>query len=226
MSEGKISKYLLYAMGEILLVVIGILIAVNINNWNEDRKNRITEQQLLGELKENLETNLSRLKIDLVLEQRTIDAVDLVVNHIDQRRPYYDSMDVHFGHAFYAPDIVLSTSAFESIKSKGFDIIKSDTLRKSILYLFDVSYAHMLSETIRLENQFWPASILPLTHKYFRKSPNGDSKPVNYEALLNDPVYTNTIIDRKAFRMLALKLKTSSIGHTASTIDLINQVLK
>lgn len=226
MAENKTGRYIMYAIGEIALVVIGILIAVSINNWNEDRKNRITERQLLGELKENLQINLLRLERDLILEKRTIGAVDLVVNHIDQRKPYHDSLDIHFGHAFYAPDIVLAVSAFESIKSKGFDIIQSDSLRKSIIDLFDVSYALMISETVRLENQFWPASILPLTHKHFRKSPNGDSKPVDYQALLNDPVYTNTIIDRKAFRMLAIRLKTGAIKQTQSTMSLINQALK
>ena len=41
--ENKTSKYLKYAIGEIVLVVIGILIALQINNWNEDRKARVKE---------------------------------------------------------------------------------------------------------------------------------------------------------------------------------------
>lgn len=47
---GNTSRYLKYAVGEIVLVVIGILIAVNINNWNEERKNKITRETLLLEL--------------------------------------------------------------------------------------------------------------------------------------------------------------------------------
>ena len=43
LSENKTSKYFKYAFGEIILVVIGILIALQINNWNENRKNKITE---------------------------------------------------------------------------------------------------------------------------------------------------------------------------------------
>lgn len=43
MSENKTGKYFKYAVGEIILVVIGILIALQINNWNENRKNKITE---------------------------------------------------------------------------------------------------------------------------------------------------------------------------------------
>jgi hypothetical protein len=38
LSENKLSKYLLYAIGEIMLVMIGILLALSINNWNENKK--------------------------------------------------------------------------------------------------------------------------------------------------------------------------------------------
>ena len=41
LSENKFSKYLIYAIGEIILVVIGILIALQINNWNESEKNQV-----------------------------------------------------------------------------------------------------------------------------------------------------------------------------------------
>lgn len=61
LSEGKTGKYLKYAFGEIILVVIGILIALQINNWNENRKNRLLEQQLLQALLIEFETNLVNL---------------------------------------------------------------------------------------------------------------------------------------------------------------------
>jgi len=54
LAEGKTSKYLKYAIGEIILVVIGILIALQINNWNENRKANIEEQRILETLYENL----------------------------------------------------------------------------------------------------------------------------------------------------------------------------
>ena len=51
LSESKFSKYLIYAIGEILLVVIGILLALQINNWNENRKNSILEKSYIKELR-------------------------------------------------------------------------------------------------------------------------------------------------------------------------------
>jgi len=50
MSTNQTRKYFKYALGEILLVVIGILIALQINNWNEVRKERLKEQELLIQL--------------------------------------------------------------------------------------------------------------------------------------------------------------------------------
>jgi hypothetical protein len=56
-----VSKYLLYAFGEIVLVVIGILIALQINNWNESRKASIREANFLSDLLGNLEKDEAKL---------------------------------------------------------------------------------------------------------------------------------------------------------------------
>ena len=60
--ENKTGKYFKYAIGEIILVVVGILIALQINNWNEERKDRIKEQAILMQLQEDYEANLAQLE--------------------------------------------------------------------------------------------------------------------------------------------------------------------
>ena len=59
LSDNKFRKYLVYAIGEILLVVIGILIALQVNNWNEYNKERILEIEILEEIRENLLKDLA-----------------------------------------------------------------------------------------------------------------------------------------------------------------------
>lgn len=54
LTENKFTKYLLYAIGEIVLVVIGILIALSINNWNENKKTKAKEVNVLEEIKRSL----------------------------------------------------------------------------------------------------------------------------------------------------------------------------
>ena len=60
--DNKPLKYLRYAIGEILLVVIGILIALSINNWNESQKMNKWEQRFLIDLKSELKSNLIQLE--------------------------------------------------------------------------------------------------------------------------------------------------------------------
>ena len=67
LTENKFGKYLTYAIGEIILVVIGILIALSINNWNENRKNSIEEKAILENLLENL--NLSKIQSEQLISE-------------------------------------------------------------------------------------------------------------------------------------------------------------
>jgi len=62
MAENKFSKYLLYAIGEIALVVIGILIALSINNWNTERKERLLEQTYYYKILEDINQDIKQLE--------------------------------------------------------------------------------------------------------------------------------------------------------------------
>lgn len=222
--KGNLKKYLLYAFGEIFLVMVGILLALQVNNWNENKKDRNTEAKLLIELKENLKSNLTKLQDDIQTELRSIKSIELVVDHIQKRNGYHDSLDIYFQKALFSPDIVLSTSGYEAIRSKGFEIVDNDTLRNSIIELYDVIYEDLLSETVRLEDQFWPTSVLPAIHKHFMFLESG-AKPVDYNSLLDDKKYVNMILHRKHFRKQAFKMKTESLSHTAYIISLIEDEL-
>ena len=68
--ENKVSKYILYAIGEIILVVIGILIALQINTWNQNRLANIEERTVLKNLHTEFLQNKQTLK-DALAENRT-----------------------------------------------------------------------------------------------------------------------------------------------------------
>ena len=71
--ENKTGKYLKYAIGEIILVVIGILIALSINNWNEKRKDRIEEQTLYKSLVSSLESDLKDVNEKILIVNRALN---------------------------------------------------------------------------------------------------------------------------------------------------------
>ena len=72
-------KYLRYAVGEIVLVVIGILIALQVNNWNEYRKEKVEEKKILLSLHNEISNNLESLQV-LVIPTPFVGFVILVLN--------------------------------------------------------------------------------------------------------------------------------------------------
>ncbi|NNK81435.1 MAG: hypothetical protein HKO93_08040, partial [Flavobacteriales bacterium] len=83
LSENRLGKYLIYAVGEIILVVIGILIALQINNWNEDRKERAEEQVVLAQLHKEFKNNLAQLDEKIGIRNSIIQASSQLNSYID-----------------------------------------------------------------------------------------------------------------------------------------------
>ncbi len=69
MKKEGVLKYVAYALGEILLVVIGILIAVSLNNWNEDVKDHKELENILSMIKKDLKNDIKEAKEIIVFEQ-------------------------------------------------------------------------------------------------------------------------------------------------------------
>ena len=80
LSEGKTGKYLKYAIGEILLVVIGILIAIQINEWNNNRIQKESDYQLIGALIADLKLKDQEILSDLKFAASVIEDTDNIID--------------------------------------------------------------------------------------------------------------------------------------------------
>lgn len=83
LAEGKMAKYLKYAIGEILLVMIGILLALQVNNWNQNRKDRIEEQLLLKQLQTEFKSNLGQLDEKIAIREEIMNSASNLLSYID-----------------------------------------------------------------------------------------------------------------------------------------------
>ena len=83
LNKGKTSKYLKYATGEIILVVIGILIAIQINNWNENRKQEEKLQNYLINLKEALTNDITNLESTIAFNKTRLKGIFYILEHSD-----------------------------------------------------------------------------------------------------------------------------------------------
>ncbi len=84
LSEGRFSKYLIYALGEILLVVIGILIALQINTWNESRKAHQLGQEYLKGIKSDLTNDFILLDSVLTLYANDVSLINSIDNEFER----------------------------------------------------------------------------------------------------------------------------------------------
>ena len=137
--ENKTGKYLKYAFGEIVLVVIGILIALQINNWNEDYKNSKKEKGYLINLQQDLiadSLRLTELKIDLeqaVKSKRWFEKIEEGQNIAN------DSLIFHINNQLdFINDFVPNSSTFDELKnSNGLNLISNPQLKRQIVTLYN-----------------------------------------------------------------------------------------
>ena len=86
LTENKFSNYLLYSVGEIILVVVGILIALQINNWNQDRIAHKETEVLLSNLKLEVEENIKDLKAQQNVLKVRKDWADFILKSLDDQK--------------------------------------------------------------------------------------------------------------------------------------------
>lgn len=148
LSQNQVTRYLVYALGEIFLVVIGILIALQINNWNENQKNKATEQKLLKELKDDLSETLRDLKTDIVIASDHLAMSDSLYSSLYLKGETPEAITIGFWFLYKRGSLFAKISSYESIKNAGIDLIQDDELRIQITKFYEMD----LMRIINLEN--------------------------------------------------------------------------
>ena len=140
----KVRTYILYAIGEILLVVIGILIALQVNNWNEDRKKVSVKETLIESLIVDLEQDGTQLARAIEVHQRYLDNRLKLKEILEREQATVDTLE-----SILSKQEIISTesrvkynrSAFESIYSTGnAELFDPELLRR-------ISELHELQDT-------------------------------------------------------------------------------
>jgi small-conductance mechanosensitive channel len=202
MEKNNNGKYIKYAIGEIVLVVVGILIALSISNWNEMRKQAREELKVLSEIQSNL--NQSRKEIEDVLFQNETHLRKYIslLNHIEQKLPYSVELDSTFNRITSWASPYLTYTAYESLKSRGSELVKNDSLRKQIAKMYENEMTYLMNDWDKSEWRNSESVVLPYYAKHFAENLDEvTTKPNNYDALIDDVEFTNllriTIVIRK-----------------------------
>ncbi len=148
LSKNKLSKYVFYALGEIILIVIGILVALQINNWNEDLKNKIAEAEFYCKILEDFE--LDRQNITRLYEEseNKITLSKQLLIELSQKNKEKSYLIDAYAKAVRTNAFVPSKVAITDIISSGkLNLITNDSIKNNLIRY----YAELDNLLIQLE---------------------------------------------------------------------------
>jgi hypothetical protein len=152
LTQNKFSKYLLYAIGEIILVVIGILIALQINNWNEKQKDLAKEQTILKQLYSEYQSNLVQLDEKVLMRNEGLEASNNLLHQID--------------HPELINEEALYNSFWKLVRDPTFDPIKNDIVGSENLRL--IRNEELVRILSNWSSEVYQVQELELEYKKFR----------------------------------------------------------
>ena len=131
--DDKPLKYVRYAIGEIVLVVLGILIALQINNWNEDRKAQKQETAIIKQMRVEFESNLKQLDEKIRSKQELMNSAIQLFKYVDEPSlRNKDSINYHLGRTI--PYSTFDPIVNDLASSGNLRLIRNDTLKQLLSF--------------------------------------------------------------------------------------------
>jgi len=207
------------AAGELVLIVVGILIALAISDWNDRRIQTQDEQALLGEVRTTLQADMGVLEIRLKQMSKAAAKMEQLAEILTTSSPYEPSMDHLFGAAYGMWMTNLNTAIYDTLKSIGLQTVSNSELRLGIARVFDSHYdgiqaGHEIDRGVIID------VMRPYYLQHFRNLKfNESATPIDYENIVMDPYFKNIVEYRLAV------LDSNQIASYTAAIDEMRRVL-
>jgi Family of unknown function (DUF6090) len=181
LNEGKTTRYFKYAVGEIVLVMIGILLALQVNNWNEDRKRSKLETSLLLQLSRDIAEDTLNLNFEFNRFLKIEENAEFLKEALNSDRPYDKKIDTAFAVISTLNIRESNYLTYDKIKDLGMNIISNDSLRYYLSRYYENSL-HLKNVELYYEvDKYFRTTIYP---KYFKTYKFGrEAIPADYQLL-------------------------------------------
>lgn len=224
MNQHKVTQYFKYAIGEIILVMIGILLALQVNSWYQNSKDRKLELSLLKELKqtiisdkENYEWNVSNFE-KIVSNSNYLDSI------IRNRGEYSPKIDSAFGIISAFSITEANYVPFDKITNMENGIIKNDSLFNSMSNYYNFSKFISGVDRYFQVGAYFRQQVYP---KFFSGYRYGSyAKITNFEKILNSDEIKVAIDYARNDSKYYLGQSKHRVDHASELIDIINNELK
>lgn len=151
LNEGKLKRYFIYAIGEILLVMIGILLALQINNWNTNEMNRQLEEKILKQVHADFQQNKIRFEKVTSRRLRNLENCNKIIEMfpIDLKEVNLDNLSLYLKNISNRSTFNPANGAINTlVSSASFDIISNEQLRALLIQWKDLVADYLEDEAI------------------------------------------------------------------------------
>lgn len=242
LSEGKTSKYIKYAIGEIVLVVIGILIALQINNWNEHRKQQQEEIATLKNIRSDFANTVIEFEENNAFRERIISSTKILYGIMNTKQQNYTKkqLDSIVSELFINPTYNGQSETLNILFNSGkINIITNDSI-KNALVIWPQQVEDMTEDEIYSSNVVYNA-LYPILKRYvplldvinsfqfkFKTSNYLEQSAFasNYEDLFNDREFESTLATREVSLSVSLVQTRQLIEIAQEIIELIDKEIQ
>ena len=227
---GKVRTYVAYAVGEIVLIVVGIMIALEANEWKEGQQLRDRERIFLQDLAENLEFNIDTLQNSLQSIERQNASSPIIFSLLKNPQQDIESVDIHWQNSLQnRANMHISVAGYESLKNSGFDIIQNEALKNEIINLHEDTYLSM-DRSRRWGMEFQPLWDKFVVEHFFRsRTETGETKkglmPRDINFITRSDYFFGLIETAEIQRNYVKDFYETSLKETQRVLELIQTEL-
>ncbi|MBT8185482.1 MAG: hypothetical protein KJN76_11630 [Eudoraea sp.] len=224
-----------YAIGEIILVVIGILIALQINTWNNNRINKNKEQEYLVGLKNDLENQINSFNNSLKIFDVIIDKGEAIISEFSTKGNLtkIDSINSKLSFMMYALNYPEAKTTFTELTTTGqINLIREKLIRSKIISYYQFSEDTRLGLNTNVEKVYYD-QIFPIIKSSVIIKPESFGIPgekvnndllnnrlnTTFEKNLNDPNKEFEIINAVSLRVIEAKTNKGSVNNAKNTAE-------
>ncbi|HEY0740834.1 MAG TPA: hypothetical protein VGD40_05195 [Chryseosolibacter sp.] len=202
---------------EIIVVILGILVAYNLEQWSDARNNKTREIEILREFKVALAADLAEIQNNIHEHETSILSSRILLKVINDHLPYHDSLDACFAytHAFTA--FSGRVGPIEQLKNTNLEIVSNDSLRLNIVSMYDEAFTRLRNVELVILRDY--EQLRDFDRLYFeaydiqgvsssKSVPApfwGIMRPINFLALTNNPQYAALLRARISNQMGLLR---------------------
>ena len=227
-NENQFFKYSRYAIGEIVLVVIGILIALYINQWNKTRLDIQFEKVILSGIQKDLQNEITSLRSHNKGTVERVNRISTLDSLLQGEMPvYHKSFDTLFGAVWGLHLWRMDNKAkYENLKSKGLNTIQVDSIREQLILVYETVYpgfeGHLEIELFQHENVLHPYYLKHFSNLSFSQS----ATPIDFESVWKDVQYHNIVSYRlKVFQVNQFRFYPSALQEMERLQRMIDHYL-